>query len=197
MARPQHKNRNADEVQHDRRHVHHVVGPITPTGKKAVEVAENFLGPEINAAFPGIPVRQLDHRDALRQEKQNQRDDPQPDRDSAIRGNRRQYIQVAYIDDKQEYEVALTEYPLEVRGSGGRRRDVRLRSRGLVTQTVLSLINVRPRRRTGRRVPAGPSRGRGRPLQKQRGAYQFRLPCAARKSSIARPTSTASPAPRG
>jgi hypothetical protein len=34
-----------------------------------VEVAEFFLGPEINAAFPRMTLRELDYRDALRPEK--------------------------------------------------------------------------------------------------------------------------------
>ena len=70
MARAQHKHRDADEVQHHRRHVEHVVGPVAPAGQKSVKVAEDFLGPEIDAAFSGIAVSQFDDGDSLRPEKQ-------------------------------------------------------------------------------------------------------------------------------
>jgi hypothetical protein len=56
MAWAEGKNRDADEVEHDRRHVEHVVGPVAPAGKKSVEVAEDFFGPEIDAAFAGIAM---------------------------------------------------------------------------------------------------------------------------------------------
>ena len=45
VARPQHKNRNADEIEHHRRHVHHVVGPVAPARQKAMKISEDFLGP--------------------------------------------------------------------------------------------------------------------------------------------------------
>ncbi len=54
------EDRNADEIQHDGRDVHHVVGPVAPAGEESVEVAEDFLGPQIDAAFArdsGAPVR--------------------------------------------------------------------------------------------------------------------------------------------
>ena len=70
VPRAQRKHRYADEVQHHRRHVQHVVGPVAPAGEKSVEVAEDFLGPQINAAFPGIAVRQFDDGDALRPEEE-------------------------------------------------------------------------------------------------------------------------------
>ena len=38
-----------------------------------MEVAENFFRPQIDAAFTRIPVRQLDHCDSLRPEKENER----------------------------------------------------------------------------------------------------------------------------
>src|SRR5271168_2579862 len=66
------ENGNADEVEHDRRDVHHVVGPIAPAGEEAVEVAEDFLGPEIDAAFAGIAVGKFDHGNALRPEKKDE-----------------------------------------------------------------------------------------------------------------------------
>ncbi len=56
MAGTENKNRDTDEVEHDRRHIEHVVGPVTPAGKESVEVAEDLFGPEIDSAFAGIAV---------------------------------------------------------------------------------------------------------------------------------------------
>ena len=73
VARAQNENRDADEVEHDRRHVEHVVGPVAPAGEKSVEVAEDFFGPEIDSAFAGITVGEFDDGDALRKEKEEER----------------------------------------------------------------------------------------------------------------------------
>ncbi len=70
MAWTEHVYGNADEVKHDRRHVEHVVGPVTPAGEKSVEVTENFFGPEIDAAFAGITVGEFDDSDALGKKKE-------------------------------------------------------------------------------------------------------------------------------
>ena len=72
VAGPEREHRHAHEIEHHRRNVHHVVGPIAPAGQEPVEVAEDFLGPQINAAFTGIAMRQLDHRNSLRPEKKNE-----------------------------------------------------------------------------------------------------------------------------
>ena len=94
MVRAENKHRHADEVQHHRRHVQHVVRPVAPAGQKSVEVAEDFLGPQIDAAFSGIAMGQFDDGDALRPEEQEQRNDPQPDRDAAVGRNRRNHVQI-------------------------------------------------------------------------------------------------------
>src|SRR5438132_423342 len=44
------------EVKHDGRHIEHVISPITPAGEKSVEVAELFLGPEINSALARVTM---------------------------------------------------------------------------------------------------------------------------------------------
>ena len=71
MAGAQHEDGDADEVEHDRRHVEHVVGPVAPAGEESVEVAEDFFGPEIDAAFAGITVGEFDDGDALRPEEKD------------------------------------------------------------------------------------------------------------------------------
>jgi hypothetical protein len=51
-----------------------------------VEVAEDFFGPEIDAAFAGITVSEFDHGDALRPEEEDEGDDPEPDGNAAVGG---------------------------------------------------------------------------------------------------------------
>src|SRR5581483_8212260 len=102
MAWTQNINRNSDEVEHDRRNVKHVVGPVAPAGEESVKVAENFFGPEINSAFAGIAMRQLNDGDSLRPKEKYQRDDPQPDGDASVGGDRRHYIQIKYSNNKKQ-----------------------------------------------------------------------------------------------
>ena len=68
-----------------------------------MKVAKYLFGPQIHPAFPWIAVRKLDHRDALRPEKQKQGDDPEPDRHAAIRRNTGNDIQIKYGDNKQQH----------------------------------------------------------------------------------------------
>ena len=84
MCRAEHVDRDADEVQHDGRHVEHVVGPVAPAGEKSMEVAEDFFGPEIDSAFAGIAMGEFDDGDALGPEEKKKRDDPEPDGDAAV-----------------------------------------------------------------------------------------------------------------
>src|SRR5262249_38304321 len=65
VAGAEHKNRDADEIKHHRWDVHHVVRPVAPAREEAVEVAEDLLGPKIDAALAGIAVGKLNHCDAL------------------------------------------------------------------------------------------------------------------------------------
>src|SRR5579859_6454493 len=99
-------NGDADEIEHDGRHVEHVVGPIAPGREESVEVAEDFLGPKIDAAFAGIAVGEFDNGDALRPEEEEQGDDPEPDGDAAVRGDAGDYIEIEDGDDEEKDEVA-------------------------------------------------------------------------------------------
>src|ERR1700691_4239502 len=102
MPWAQRKHRDADEVKHHGRHVKHIVGPVTPAGEESVEVAENFFGPEIDSAFAGITVGEFDDGDALRPEEEDEGDEPEPDSDAAVGGNRGDYVQVEDGDYKEE-----------------------------------------------------------------------------------------------
>src|SRR4030088_1016177 len=93
---------DADEVEHDCRHVEHGVGPVSPAGGKSVEVAENFLGPQIDSAFARVPVRQFDDCDALWPEKQDKRNNPEPDRDATVGSDGGDHVQIEDGDYKEE-----------------------------------------------------------------------------------------------
>jgi len=80
-----------------------------------VEIAEDFLGPKIDAAFTGKAVCEFDDGNALRQEEEQQRDNPEPDGDAAVGRDRRQDVEIENRDDEQEHEVALPEHALEMR----------------------------------------------------------------------------------
>ena len=85
-----------------------------------MEVSENFLRPEINSTFAGITMRQLDHRDPLRPEEQQQRNDPQPDGNSAVGGNRRNDVQIEDRYYEEQHQIAAPESAIPC--SGSRRR---------------------------------------------------------------------------
>ena len=93
---------DADEVEHDSRHVEHVVGPVAPAGEESVKVAENFFRPEIDAAFAGITMGEFDDGDALRPEEKKKRDDPEPDGDAAVGRDGRDYVQIEDGDYEEE-----------------------------------------------------------------------------------------------
>ena len=123
MAGPEHVHRHADEVEHHRRHVEHVVGPVTPAGEESVKVAEHLFRPKINAAFAGIAMGEFDHRDALRPKEEEKRDDPQPDGDPAVGGDRRNNVEIEYGDDEEQHQIAASEGADQVRlGFGLSRR---------------------------------------------------------------------------
>src|ERR1022692_1390047 len=103
MTRSQHVDRYTDEVEHDRRHVEHVVGPIAPAGEEAVEVSENFLRPKVDATFAGIAVGEFDHRDTLGPEEKEKRDDPEPDGDATVGGDRGDNVEVEDGDDEEQH----------------------------------------------------------------------------------------------
>src|ERR1700685_3137117 len=109
MRRPEHVNRHTDEIKHDGRHVEHVIGPVAPAGEESVEVAEDFFGPEIDAAFSGIAVSEFDDGDTLRPEEEKKRDDPEPNGDAAIGGDRRHYVEIKDGNYEQENKIAASE----------------------------------------------------------------------------------------
>src|SRR5580658_2957152 len=104
----------AHEIQHHRGHVHHVVGPIAPARQESVELAENFLGPKIDATFSGIAMRQLDHSNSLRPEKKQKRNNPEPNRDAAVRSDARHHVEIENGYDKQRDEVPAPKRPLQM-----------------------------------------------------------------------------------
>ena len=116
---PEHKDRDADEVKHDGRHVEHVVGPVAPAGEKSVEVAEDFFRPEIDSAFAGITVGEFDDGDALRPEEKKKRDDPEPDGDAAVGRDGGDDVQVEDGDYEKENEIAASEGADQVGLGGG------------------------------------------------------------------------------
>src|SRR3984885_16359813 len=119
MSGPENVDRHAHEGEHDRRHVEHVVGPVAPAGEKSVEVAEDFFGPEIDAAFSGIAVSEFDDGDTLGPEEEKKRDDPEPNGDAAIGGDRRDYVEIEDGNYEQENKIAASEGADQVGLSGG------------------------------------------------------------------------------
>src|SRR5580704_2435481 len=105
MACTEHEHRDSHEVQHDRRDVHHVVGPIAPAGQETMKIAEDLFGPEVHATFTRITMREFDHGDSLGPEEKYQRDDPQPYGDTTVGGNGGDDVQIKYGDDEKQDEV--------------------------------------------------------------------------------------------
>ncbi len=70
-----------------------------------MEVAEHFLGPQVDAAFSWKAVGELEDGDALRPKEKQQCDEPQPDGDSAVGGDRRNHVQVEDGDHKQQNQI--------------------------------------------------------------------------------------------
>ena len=100
---------NADEIEHDRRHIEHVVGPVTPAGEETVEVSENLLGPEIDSTFARVAMSEFDDGDALRPEEKKKGNDPEPDGDAAVGGDGGDHVEVEDGDYKEEDEIAASE----------------------------------------------------------------------------------------
>ena len=84
-----------------------------------MEVAEDFFGPEIDAAFAGIAVREFDDGDALRPEEKKQRDDPEPDGDAAVGGDRGDDVEIEDGDDEEQHQIAASEGADQVGLGGG------------------------------------------------------------------------------
>src|ERR1039457_5712821 len=90
------------EVKHHRRHIQHVIRPVTPAGKKSMKVAKDLFGPQVDSALSGIAMRKLDHSDSLLSKKQRQRDDPEPYRHATIRGDGRNNVEIEHGNHKQQ-----------------------------------------------------------------------------------------------
>ena len=54
-------------------------------------------------------MREFDHRDPLRPEKQQQRNDPQPDGYAPVGGDARDDVQIEYGNDKQQHQIKASE----------------------------------------------------------------------------------------
>jgi hypothetical protein len=83
-----------------------------------VEVAKDFLGPEVDATFAGIALIEFDDCDALRPEEEQEGDDPEPDGDSTIGSNAGDDVQIEDGYDKEENQIAASEGADQVRLSG-------------------------------------------------------------------------------
>ena len=87
-----------------------------------MKVAEHFLGPQIDSAFSRKAVSEFKNRNALRPKEKQQRDEPEPNRNSAVGGNRRHHVQVEDRDHEQQNQIPTAEDTLEVRLVGIVRR---------------------------------------------------------------------------
>ncbi len=54
-------------------------------------------------------MREFDHRNPLRPEKQQQRNDPKPDGHAPVGSDARDDIEVEYRDDKEQHQVKASE----------------------------------------------------------------------------------------
>ena len=70
-----------------------------------MEVAEHFLGPEVDSALAGVTSGEFNDGDALRQEEQQEAKDPQPDGDAAVRGNAGDDVEIEDGDDEEQHQV--------------------------------------------------------------------------------------------
>jgi hypothetical protein len=61
-------------------------------------------------------MSQLNHRNSLRPEKQNQTENPEPDRYAAIRRYARHNVEVEYRHNEERDKIPTPERPLQMRG---------------------------------------------------------------------------------
>ena len=80
-----------------------------------MEIAEDFFGPEIDAAFARIAMREFDDGDALRPEEEDERNNPEPDSNAAVGGDRRNDVEIEDGDDEKKNEVPTAEDAAEMR----------------------------------------------------------------------------------
>ena len=79
-----------------------------------MEVAEYFLGPEIDAAFAGIAVSQFNDGDALGPKEQQEGNDPKPDGGATVGGDGGNHVQIEDGDDEEQNEVRAAQDALEM-----------------------------------------------------------------------------------
>src|SRR5208282_4655169 len=177
-------HRDAHEIEHHRGDVHHVIRPVAPAGEEAVEIAEFPLGPQIHAAFPRIAMSKLNHGNSLRPEKKNQRNQPKPNGDAAVRRDAGHHIEIEYGDNEERHQVPAPQRPLQV--WGGILRGLILSQTKLQTQFPASAPRSTLRAALFARPPA-PEQLPQMPADGDRCPRPYAPP----KSSIARPTNTA------
>src|SRR5580700_1353854 len=118
MGGAEHVDRDADEIEHDGRHVEHVVGPVTPAGEESVKIAKDFFGPEIDSTFAGIALGKFDYGYALGPEEKDEGDDPEPDGDAAVGCDGGDDVEVEDGYYEKEDQVAASEGADEVGRAG-------------------------------------------------------------------------------
>ena len=195
---PSNEHRDAHEIEHHGRHVQHVVGPVAPTGQETVEVAENFLGPQVNATFAGITMRQLDHGNSLRPEKEHEGNHPKPNGDSTIRGDARNHVQIEHRDDEERDEIPTAERTLQMTVRRLRQRtpprdSLASRRNHGVRRPTMHHTRASVRRRCASAAHAARSREPARLREGREMAVDIGFGVLRRRWSTARPTNRAGP----
>src|SRR6185437_13393465 len=99
--------------------VEDVVHPIGPATHEPVSIAEGAFGPEVNPAFLGKAGGEITDRQALRDEKQESREDPHRERAGTGGGGGRRPAQTQHRDDVEEDHVAEGQHPRQLDVSRG------------------------------------------------------------------------------
>src|ERR1700690_2648737 len=79
-----------------------------------MEIAEHFLCPQIDATLSRITMGQLNHRNALRPEEQNDRNNPEPDGHAAVGRNARHDIEVEHGYNEQPDKIPAPQSAFQV-----------------------------------------------------------------------------------
>jgi hypothetical protein len=158
-------------------------------------------------------MRQFDDGDALRPEKQDEGNKPEPDGNAAVGGDGGNDVEIEDRDNEKQDQVTASEGSDEVRlrglGVSGQRLPQRLKpddlsesnsSPGLAPGFGMTNLVAAVSRRcaSGRlpralHVPVAPSRANRRCRRRQIDAYRCQRRCAELIWSIVRPTNTAAP----
>ena len=218
MSRTQHVNRDADEIQHHRRHVKHVVRPVAPSGDEAVKIAEDFFRPEVDAALAGITMGECDDCECSCGQKKRSSEMIQSQtvtpplaaidgttfrlKTATTKSNTRSRRPRARIScgcstDWDDVDNIPRELPGFARWTAEGGCPHMNQDRGGRTQSAPARTSAQPPPGLRFCVSAAPSLTRMRYRRTPPGACRYRRRCAAPKSSIARPTNTAGPSLRG